>query len=90
MCHFNVIMGLHLPPTGPKPAAVSHDLQQLPLNTDFNGQPFYPQLGYQLEKQPQTPTGLGIQQQNITYTLCSVIIFTHWLSGQKMWLFMQR
>lgn len=84
-----MIMSLHLPPTGPRPAPISHDLQQLLLNTDFKGQAFCPQLGYQLENQPKTPTGLGIQQQNITYTLCSVIIFTHWLSGQKTWLFMQ-
>lgn len=83
-----MISSLHLTPTGPRPAAISHDVHQLLLNTDCKGQTLQPGLGYQLQNQPQIPTGLGIQQFNITYPLCSAIIFAHWLSGQKTWLFM--
>lgn len=76
-----MISSLHLPTTGPRPTAISHNVHQLLINTDCKGQALYPGLGYQLQNQPQIPPGLGIRQLSITYTL----LFCYYLCTAAIW-----
>jgi len=78
-----MISSLHLPPAGPRTAAISHDADQLLVKTDCKAQALYPGLAYQLQNQSQIPTGLGIQLLNLTYTLRAILSLHTGYLGRK-------